>query len=55
MMTDEDGVMLSVTDESVGVTFRVKLDEKVPKMEEKTRDLEKLVCVDRYFVAKTTV
>ena len=45
-MTDEDGVMLSVTEESVGVTFRVKLGEKVPKMEEKTRDLEKLVCVD---------
>lgn len=46
MMTDEDSVMLSVTEESVGVTFRVKLDEKVPKMEGKTRDLEKLVCVD---------
>lgn len=41
MMTDEDGVMLRVTDESVGVTFRVKLDEKVPKMEEKNKRLGK--------------
>lgn len=67
IMTVEEGVTLgvtlSVTEESVAVTVCVVLDEgraeeelgSVPTMEEKCKDLEKLECLDEYFVAKTTV